>query len=77
MSHTVKFKYLNHRGEVAERHVEIASIDFVNNPGYNYQPGWFISGHDLDKNAYRSFALSRIVISDDENPPPKLFHLAL
>lgn len=60
----ITFYYKNHRGEVAERRVEVDSLEFVTNPGFGYQPGWFLSGHDLDKDARRSFALSHIQSGD-------------
>lgn len=62
----ITFHYKNHRGEVAERHVEVDSLEFVTNPGFGYQPGWFLSGHDLDKGARRSFALSHIQSGDTD-----------
>lgn len=62
----MKFQYLNHNGKLAERNVDIDSLEFHRNPGYGYQPGWFISGFDHDKAARRSFALSRIVLDPIE-----------
>lgn len=58
----MKFQYLNHNGNLAERNVDIDSLEFHHNPGYGYQPGWFISGFDHDKAARRSFALVRIIL---------------
>lgn len=61
---TISFFYKNHRGEVAERTIDVDSIEWQNNPGYDYQPGWFISGHCHDRDARRSFALSHIVLPE-------------
>lgn len=54
------FRYLNHRGELTERHIRVDALEFLFRPGYGYQPGWFLSGHDLDKDARRSFSLNRV-----------------
>lgn len=62
----MRFTYINHRGQQSERNVDIDSLEFHYNPGFGYQPGWFISGFDHDKADRRSFALSRIVL---EGPP--------
>ena len=72
---SVKFKYLNHRGEVRERTVTPDSIEFVRDPGFDYQPGWFLSGYDHDKQARRSFALNRIIVELKKKIP--LFTLPL
>lgn len=58
----VSFKYKNHNGQEAIRHVEVESLDFLVNPGFGYQPGWFLSGICQDKKERRSFALSHIVL---------------
>ena len=72
---SVKFKYLNHRGEVRERTVTPDSIEFVRDPGFDYQPGWFLSGYDHDKRARRSFALSRIIIEMKGKSPSFMISL--
>lgn len=56
----IKFTYTNHRGEVAERTVTDVRIIYSFNPGYDYLPGWFLDGFDLDKRERRSFALTNI-----------------
>lgn len=68
-----KFKYRNHRGEIADREIKIDSLEFIREPGFGYQSGWFISGYCLDRNARRSFALNNIVM--DELNVPKFFTL--
>lgn len=60
----IKFKYLNHRGEVAERRVAVKGLEFCYNPNYGYQPGWFLRGFCMDKQADRSFALNRIELPE-------------
>lgn len=60
----VQFKYRNYRGEVSLRTVTADAIEFLRNPGFDYQPGWFLSGWDEDKNARRSFSLSHIICDD-------------
>lgn len=62
---TVIFTYRNHKGAERLRRVQIQSLDFFSNPGYGYQPGWHLTGLDLDKNEVRSFALSHIVFEPD------------
>lgn len=63
------FKYRNHRGILSERAVVVDSVEFIRQPGFGYQSGWFVSGLCLTKNERRSFALTNIVM-DPENVPP-------
>lgn len=63
----ISFFYKNHRGEVSERFVFLDSLEWVNNPGYDYQPGWFLSGIDKDRGARRSFALTHIVLPPEQD----------
>lgn len=58
----VKFRYINHRGETAERTVTPDAIEYISNPGYGYPAGWFLSGWDHVKLGRRSFALGSIVL---------------
>ena len=63
MTNTLTFTYMNHRGEVRERKVGPPfSLEFIRFPGWDYQPGWFLAGQDLEKGERRSFSLSRIVL---------------
>ena len=55
------FAYKNHRGEISERRVHIHCLEYIMNPGFDYEPGWFLSGFDEHKQARRSFALTNIV----------------
>lgn len=71
----VKFFYKNHRGEVSEREIDIDSLEWISNPNYGYQPGWFLSGFDLVKNARRSFALCNMVLKPDAKGFFKLFKM--
>lgn len=61
------FDYVNHSGIMATRRVVPDRISFLVNPGFGYQPGWFLVGICLDKNDWRSFALTRIVFPDGNN----------
>jgi predicted DNA-binding transcriptional regulator YafY len=61
---TLTFEYKNHRGEIRTRQIKPIGLMFVRNPGYGYQPGWFLHGLCLDKNAIRSFALCNIILPD-------------
>lgn len=64
----IRFTYRNHRGEVEQRFITNPSIEFIRQPGYGYQPGWFISGYCVDRGARRSFALTHIQLPDDPRP---------
>lgn len=73
----VEFNYLNHRGELKRRRVLPLSLDFQKNPGYGYQPGWFLTGWCQDKKATRSFALSRIQLNTPDSLIPDFLRLKL
>jgi hypothetical protein len=70
---SITFRYRNHRGVTADRTVTVDTVEFIRDPGYGYQPGWFISGWCATKNNRRSFALSHIVM--DEESAPKIYRL--
>ncbi len=70
---SILFKYKNHRGEISVRNLEVDAVEFLPAPGFGYQPGWFISGLDLDKSARRSFALSHIIFPEGS----KIFRIPL
>lgn len=59
----IKFTYKNHHDTIAERTVIPRSLQYITSPGFNYSPGWFLTGFCLDKQAIRSFALSNVVIN--------------
>jgi hypothetical protein len=59
------FVYKNHKGIVETRRVSQVRLELISNPGYGYQPGWFLSGYDEARKAHRSFALANIVLDDD------------
>jgi predicted DNA-binding transcriptional regulator YafY len=73
MPKTISFTYLNHNGKKAERTVDVETVEFLKNPGFGYQSGWFVSGFDHEKKARRSFSLGRIIL--DENAVPDLYVL--
>ena len=67
------FKYKNHRGEVADRTIEVIGLDYYPKPNesFGYAPGWFLTGYDHtgDRNGseVRSFALTHVQL------PPEFF----
>ena len=61
----VEFIYKNHKGETELRHVICNKLEWIEKSGFDYQPGWFLSGWDTDRDSpdnYRSFALTHIVL---------------
>lgn len=60
---TISFNYRNHRGKVENRTIDVDRVEWLARPGYDYQPGWFISGYCHDRKARRSFALTHIVLA--------------
>lgn len=60
----MRFDYKNHRGETRPRTIQFIGIIFLKDPGYGYQPGWFVHGVCEDKNEVRSFALCNILLPD-------------
>lgn len=65
----VAFRYRNHKGVVKTRSVEVKSLDFLKEPGFGYQPGWFLTGICADKNEIRSFALCNIILDGVPSMP--------
>lgn len=65
---TISFKYLNHRGKTDERTIDFEALEFIREPGFGYQSGWFISGRCHTKNARRSFSLNRIIMDTETVP---------
>lgn len=63
---TIHFRYKNHRGEISDRQIIPDALEWISYPGYNYQPGWFLSGMDLDRKQRRSFALSHIILPEGD-----------
>lgn len=72
----IKFQYMNHRGEIRERSVDVDALEFFFVPIWGYQPGWFISGLDLESMQRRSFSLNRIIFPEGEEAQ-KFFHLGM
>ena len=75
MTKDVKFKYLNHRGVLEEREIKFECLEFIKDPGYGYQSGWFISGECYKKAARRSFSLNRIIMNEDHESVPRFYKL--
>lgn len=73
--HVITFEYLNHAGKKQRRKITVDAVEFIGKVNYGYQPGWFISGFCHDKQARRSFALSRIIFDDSEFNHKKHFTL--
>lgn len=56
---TLIFPYEDYRGETTQRVVIFKNLQFGSNEWYP-EPQWFLHAFDLEKNAYRSFALARL-----------------
>lgn len=74
MLEPVTFQYRNHKGSFATRRVIPRALEFIPMPGCGYQPGWFLTGHDVDKQAVRSFALTHISLSEFDFKLVLMFH---
>lgn len=67
----VRFSYKNHRNEIADRTIEVTSLDYcpVPNNHYGYGPGWFLTGYDFTGERkgeqVRSFALCNIQMPEE------------
>lgn len=55
----LEFQYTNHRGETKLRRVLVMGVDFGENEWYP-QPQWLLRCWDIERNDWRSFALSNI-----------------
>lgn len=66
MMQAITFKYRNHRGGIQDRTIIPDAVEFIwrHNPRYANQPGWYISGFDVDKKARRSFPFTSIVLPE-------------
>jgi hypothetical protein len=56
----VRFLYLNHRGEMRSRRVEVASWEYGTHPPYHPEPCLLLKGICLDSNEPRAFAIASI-----------------
>lgn len=63
---TISFEYMNHNGKRSMRTIDVDRVEFCMEPGFGYQPGWAVSGRCHEKNARRTFFLSRIVFPEPE-----------
>lgn len=61
----INFRYVNHRGEFREVNLIPTDLSFKAVPDYYPQPQWLLTGWDIDKQATRTFSLSRIVIEEN------------
>lgn len=58
----LRFYYKNHRGDVRERRVLMPRFNYgILKHYYPDKPQWFIYAFDVDKNAWRSFAMMNIL----------------
>lgn len=77
----IEFEYKNHRDEIETRTVEPISLDYLNEPGYGYSPGWFLTAKDFsrgrDGSETRSFALSNIIADVQAGTPTVAIRIKL
>lgn len=64
----IEFAYRNYRGEIAVRKIEPTDLAYQPKPGYDYQPGWALSGIDLERDARRTFFLPHIILPTLQHP---------
>ncbi len=55
----LRFRYVNHRGQDELRDVVFRGLDYGSNEWYPDKQ-WFMRCYDVERDAYRSFALARI-----------------
>lgn len=61
MTDELTFRFMNHKGEISYKRVKPLRIEFLYNPPSIHQPGWFLTGIDLDRNVQRSYALTHVI----------------
>jgi hypothetical protein len=44
------FRYVNWEGKERDVRIIPVALTWLDEPGYGYKAGWFIIGHDLDRN---------------------------
>ena len=54
------FCYTNHKGVTADRRIRFLALEHGTGGGDDTEPQFFVRGVDLQQNALRSFAISRI-----------------
>lgn len=60
----IEFIYTNHKNETRKRRVQLGVLEWLDNDvihEYGYERGLFFTGFDLDKAAFRSFSVKRMV----------------
>lgn len=60
MNQSLSFTYKNYRGEVATRAVIPQTVWYGLSPFHDDKPQWFLKAYDLDKQAFRDFAMADI-----------------
>ena len=69
----LRFRYRNHRGQVGERAVLIAPLMpsmWFGSTEFHPEPQWLLHAYDLDKTAYRDYAVRDILEWLPEPPSP-------
>ena len=73
----LQFDYINHEGKLSTRTVRFEGMDYGENEWYSGRQ-WFMRCYDLERQAFRSFALNRIhgdditMVSPPVNPMKQL-----
>lgn len=56
--------YRNHRGEVGPRHINPEQVFFAQSDWHGDEQQWLLGAYDLDKCAYRTFAMRDVLAWD-------------
>lgn len=56
-----RMRYTNHRGETAEREVELDGAPFWGRTRWHPEPQWLVMGTDLSREVTRAFAVADMV----------------
>jgi len=63
----LSFTYKNYKGITSDRMLDVECLEYLTNPGFDYEPGWFLTGIDVHKGERRSFSLDHIIFPPE--PP--------
>lgn len=68
----LRFRYRNHRGEIADRTIRASGIGiwYGVNPPWHRDPQWLMAAYDIEKGETRNFALKDIIHFGERAPPP-------
>lgn len=70
---TLEFTYTNYKGETSKRQVRPNSLWFGSTK-YHKEKQWLLSAFDIDKDAFRDFALNDIVGKNINLTATKISH---